>query len=371
MNNNTDYLNSLLDSPSESLNVEIKRWIDPDSPDGKAKIIKSCLAMRNNNGGYLIIGFDNKTGKPDLDHMPTDIYIKFHSDHIQDMVSRFSSVPFEVTVHLREKDGDEYPIIEVGSGIQVPVVTKSELKTEEKYLIKQNTVYVRTLNSNYTVSTSEATYKDYERLMQICFDNREADIGRFIRRHLEGINIEYLFNYFQNNSKAVLLESLNNAKNLLMEGSERFKSKVVDAHLNLDIDLYGWWEVAFIIDGEGPSFTANQDFLNLISSSNPRLTGWPVWLDSRGFSNEMEHPHVINGVWEAIIIGRGVSPGIDFWRIDPDGKFYLRRSLEDDTESDGEPKTQLDFELPIWRVTEALVAGMAFSKAMGCTLPGH
>jgi hypothetical protein len=49
----------------ESLNVELKRWIDPTEPQGIAKIVKATFALHNCNGGFLVIGFDDKTLQPD------------------------------------------------------------------------------------------------------------------------------------------------------------------------------------------------------------------------------------------------------------------------------------------------------------------
>lgn len=37
----------LIDRPSESLNVELKRWIDPDLLEGQVKIVQALLALRN------------------------------------------------------------------------------------------------------------------------------------------------------------------------------------------------------------------------------------------------------------------------------------------------------------------------------------
>ena len=64
----------LVARPAEGLNVEIKRWIDPDDESGVAKIVRACLALRNRNGGYVVIGFDNKTLQPDLAHEPNNVH---------------------------------------------------------------------------------------------------------------------------------------------------------------------------------------------------------------------------------------------------------------------------------------------------------
>ncbi|MGA2214468.1 MAG: hypothetical protein ABSH31_14425 [Bryobacteraceae bacterium] len=56
-------------------------------------------------------------------------------------------------------------------------------------------------------------------------------------------------------------------------------------------------------------------------------------------------------------------------RFDPAGKFYLRRAYEDDLAQgrrSPEPFAELDFVLPILRVSETIAVGLVFAKAMGC-----
>ena len=52
-----ELLERLVERPGETLNVEIKAWLDPAQVADAAKIIKACLALRNRNGGHLVIGF--------------------------------------------------------------------------------------------------------------------------------------------------------------------------------------------------------------------------------------------------------------------------------------------------------------------------
>ena len=133
---------------------------------------------------------------------------------------------------------------------------------------------------------------------------------------------------------------------------------------------HGAWEVGLLIDGDVPPHSVSQEFLNLLSSSNPRYTGWPVWLDSRGFLEKSARPCVFEGAWEALLVfldsdGRN---DIDFMRLSPEGRFYLRRALQDDIQSSRkpEPMTSLDFTRPICGTAEAIAVGIAFAKAMGC-----
>jgi hypothetical protein len=91
-----DQLRALVARPGESLNVEIKRWLDPADPAGIAKIVKAAFALRNRNGGFLVIGFNDKTLEPDLSNAPPDARGAFHQDTIQGLISRHVYEPFEV-----------------------------------------------------------------------------------------------------------------------------------------------------------------------------------------------------------------------------------------------------------------------------------
>lgn len=100
---NEEYLKSLVERPQESLAVELKRWFDPDSLEGKAKIIKACIALRNHNGGFLVIGFDDETGAPDLGHAPARVRSAFHPDKVQALVTKYASEVFEAEVCFLER----------------------------------------------------------------------------------------------------------------------------------------------------------------------------------------------------------------------------------------------------------------------------
>ena len=173
-----DRIQELIERPAESLSVEIKRWINPTHPDGITKIVKTSLAIRNFGGGYIVIGFDNETLDSDTENAPDNVKELFHIDRIQGLVAKYASEPFEVTVEFPEREGQAYPVIVIPSGVKTPVSSKSELINNGKKLIKVNTIYIRSLNSNNTPSTTQASWKDWAQIVEVCFDNREADIGR-------------------------------------------------------------------------------------------------------------------------------------------------------------------------------------------------
>jgi predicted HTH transcriptional regulator len=83
-------IQALVDAPSERLNIEVKPWLDPSSNWGEAIIAKALLALRNQNGGFLLIGF-NDDGSPGSLIKRLDIKSAFHIDNIQQIVFRYAS----------------------------------------------------------------------------------------------------------------------------------------------------------------------------------------------------------------------------------------------------------------------------------------
>ena len=133
-----DQIQSLVDQPSEKLTVELKPWIDPSSKKGQSVIAKACLALRNQNGGFLLIGFDDNGSPLPLEN-GFDVRETFHADNIQKIVSQFASKPFSVEVHFRQRDGVDYPVVQVESGVKTPVACRADLKdTDGKRLLSVN-----------------------------------------------------------------------------------------------------------------------------------------------------------------------------------------------------------------------------------------
>jgi len=46
-------IDGLVANPSEGLNVELKRWLDPTQPAGMEKIVKGVIALRNSNNFFM------------------------------------------------------------------------------------------------------------------------------------------------------------------------------------------------------------------------------------------------------------------------------------------------------------------------------
>lgn len=373
MNSNLFRIEQLVEQPGESLAVEIKRWISPDKPEGIAKIARAAIALRNFNGGYIVIGFDNETLEPDSENEPDDIRSMFHIDKIQRIVSKYSSEQFEVSVEFPVREEHSFVVVAIPAGTRTPVAAKADLNVNGKKLVTANDVYVRSLRSNNTPSTTKAQWKDWSDVVEICFENRESDVGRFLRRHLGGITPDAIRELTLTladgvNIGATVEESL---EDYLKECRSRFEQ--VSSERNIVLPEHGSFEIALIIDEEVSGYSTDQQFLNLIGSSNPDYSGWPIWLDGRGFNSEMR-PYVYKNGWEAIMarLEAEWGSGIDFLRMEPVGRFYQYRALEDDfakvqgSSRAPQPLTSLDFTLPVTRTAEAIAVGIALAKAMGC-----
>lgn len=378
-----EYIKSLVENPRESLRIEVKSWIDPGAPEGKAKILKACIAMRNRGvGGFLVVGFDNATLAPSTTGVPKDVRGAFHADEVNRLVNGHASERFEVHVHFAERDGQEFPVLEVEGGAETIVAAKRRLPDANGVaLVERDDVYVRSLSQNNTPSTGKPRAEDWRTILAPFFDNREADLGGFLRRHLDQRQLGALAGAAasagESRGAAEPLPQVE-ALTLINEGHNRYQAQRLDRGLG-NLPRHGALEVAAVIEGDTPDGPPTQSFLNLIGAANPGYTGWPFWIDSRGFPKEEggpglnldPAPRVIGGGWETFLYR--YEPGswynhLDFWRAEPVGRFYAYRAFEDDiAEGSGYPEamTTLDFRLVVWRVAEAIAVPMAFARAMG------
>ncbi|WP_117195119.1 AlbA family DNA-binding domain-containing protein [Rhizobium terrae] len=356
-------LNDLVAAPSESLNVELKRWIDPFSLHGQAKIAIGCMALRNRNGGYMVIGIDDTTLAPDESNRPSNVTELFHPDVIQQIVSQFASDLFEVKVLFAHRDGALFPVFAVEEGVRVPVAAKRELMDGKRHLIRQDAVYFRTLRSSGIVSSSAATHGDWRDILDICFENREADIGRFLRRHL-GPDNAILSDLNKGDPQPAFRRRV---EGVLAHGDVRRRLAFESPEFSEQAARYsssGAWSVALAFDPPRQADDSDREFLRKMASANPQYTGWPVWLDSSGLDPE-NRPRKKEGAWESVILSdRKVwIDHAEFQWVHARGEFYLWRVYQDDLSEKVEPGTALDLGLLAYRFAEAIAVGLAFAKA--------
>ena len=313
---------------------------------------------------------------PDVANEPRNVRQLFHIDVIQALISRYASIPFEVEIVWGERDGRHYPIIAVPSGVKVPVAAKRDLMDGTRVAIRLDAIYFRSLNANGTPSTTEAKPDDWAEIVEICFDNREADVGRFIRRHLAGVDIASLIAFLGQAAPIGQITPTaptlcDRSLKLITDGEARFQQVVSARNLSAEekqmLDK-GFWSIALVIDPPHTDAIADREFMARIGASNPKYTGWPVWLDASTLSNPENRPNVVKNAYEYLVVSvsHEFSNHIDFAQLDPRGEFFLHRLLQDDgVPSRIRPGQVIDPMLMILRVAEAMGVGIAFAKALG------
>ncbi len=359
-----DELLQRLRSTHESLDTEWKPWLDPTIDIGKATIAKGCIALRNNNGGFLILGIDNN-GRCVNDDVPPDIQVRYHSDNIQEILSKNSTEAFEIRVHFVPLEGHSRVMIEVPSGVKTPVFSKHNLpkndteKNKAGDLMKANIAYVRTLESNGRVSTAQAGSTDWPKLIKNCFDNREADIGAFVRRQLSGIDSESLLIALQSVLAKVTEPT---PKDRLIPYLDSMYLRFVaarDSHVPKAPET-GTREVAAIILGEFSKPELSEQYMYRFLQI-PRHTGWPPFADLTG-GYSLGHRKFVDKGWESFEFVNQTFNFMDFSRMEALGQFYYVEAFADDMHSGSTPMTTLEFLEETNRVAETVAICLAFAK---------
>lgn len=371
MNEKEEIIESFLKNPTESLKIEIKEWLDITSDHGKAKLVKSCIALYNNNGGLLVIGFDNN-GTIKSQFSNEKIKEDFHFDAIQQIISRYSSELIEVSIILHNFKNKLYPFIFIPSGVKRPSYIKSELISKDingnqKILLGNRKIFIRTLSSNGTVSSSEPQQKDWDKLFDYCMENREGDIAKFLQKHLTETHLKTIGDYFTekniNFSKSEK-PNQNPSINCLSYGYKCF----LNTTKNNPLVNHGSFQVAFKINDSNLNIKLSQTLLNLLKVNNPRPSGWPLWVILLNSPDELKKPKKYENRYEGLILDRF---NIDFWVITKEKCFYHYRAFRDDingSETSQAKNAKLKTIDYVWQtqlISESIKTALSFSKSLG------
>jgi hypothetical protein len=361
--------------PTENLRLEFKSWINPSDTADKAKVVKALLALRNRNGGVLMIGIDNGSSVP-LGPAPYDVRSVFHADLIQLLVTTHSSDAFEVDVQFQKIVGVEYPVITVPAGVRVPAVVKRGIEHGGKDILRKGDVLFRTTLANATVSSAPCQVEDWRDLMDVCFENREADIGAFLRRHLSGSGIDQILATLS--SAAGRKQSpTDDARELLIHGHRRLVERLTEKgvpdgkHGRLS---WGGLEVAVVIDPPLNGYAPNVGFRNMILDGATPLTGLQTWPDTRNWTEESSRPDVHDGAWETMLDVVGLWSFLGFTIMDPRGRFYAWRSFDDDASAGQRGDVvgrHFDPLQATKQIIEVLATSLLFCRALGVADAHH
>jgi transcriptional regulator with XRE-family HTH domain len=121
----------------------------------------------------------------------------------------------------------------------------------------------------------------------------------------------------------------------------------------------GWYRLDYALEGDLKKIELHQ-FPAVLRQAEVQYTGWPLFLI-------MDRPELapkeVDGVIECWL--KPAEAGgdrlfadaahCDFWRADPNGRLFLIRGYQEDSQDTFPPRTIFDTTLPIWRLGECVL----------------
>lgn len=361
-----DELQELIRTPREDLDIELKRWMDPNDKNVQAKFAKELLALRNHGGGYLVIGFkDELPPVPDPDRPET--LNAFDSDYFNNIVKRYAEPGFHCMSYAiaHPITGEKYPVVVVPGGAKSPVRCKADSPDGGKS-IKLDTYYIRRPGPE---SSPPQTGSEWDALMQRCLLGRKdellatfsAMLGSSANTFSDGLPISHPIKPF---------EALSNFQRVAVSHLEQLQAEKLSTG-DPACFPHGRYILSAHIIGELKQ-VSQRELLALMSS----LTTYTGWSPLYVFNREELAPYPIDNkiveCWLARAEARD-SAHADYWRVSTDGLVTLVRGHQEDAPEVAEGVggvpvgTGLELTLPVWRVAEYIlrVAELGEKLAVG------
>lgn len=182
----------------EQRNIECKASISWADPVVKAKIVKSILGMSNiSNGGFLIIGVEQREGRFDPVGMQKEDISSFIFDEVSAEVSKYAD-PYTVFKMEIVKDGEkEFLVFIISEFDSIPVICKRDGREN----LKQGGIYTRSrripetclvqtasdLREILEMATEKGVKKFIETSQKVGVKLPETNLDEEYKRDLEGI----------------------------------------------------------------------------------------------------------------------------------------------------------------------------------------
>lgn len=344
-------LADLVDVPRETLDIELKGWVDLDDKVARAKIACHLAALANHGGGYLVFGFTDKLeradGRPErLDH--------YNRDQISGIIKKYLTPAFQCDVALvPASDGAIFPVIRVPSHGVSPIAAKADGPSDSKGRpqgIVSGVYYIRKPGPE---SAPIIGAEEWRPIMRRCVTNdRDAllsEIGGVIAPTAARAQ----------RSATERMEAWHR------ESAERYEDLTFRAHfLDWPVEIReNHCQLSYLLLGGVNTFTpiALRRVLEEVNVQ-VRDTVWTGWSMFFPFTREEiatgVHPEREDGtgidVLETNLLGDGKFDTSlpDFWRYSVDGRATLLRAYREDR-----PKTVAAMERPAgsWLSPETVI----------------
>lgn len=173
---NPKYLVYLLDSPGESHKADYKSAVEfEEETEFSVKLVKHILGFANNDGGYIVIGFNDGDLTIDL-HLTEPVIESYDTTRLAQHVNSYISNQDGVSliVHKQPKDGKIFPIIYIQPFKIYPYFT-SDKAVRRGYgsILKKDCIYFRDEAAQTIEIANESQMKQ---IIDRCVRNRQAEI---------------------------------------------------------------------------------------------------------------------------------------------------------------------------------------------------
>ena len=348
-------LPDLLRNPRESLDVELKVWLDLANDDThRAVLAKAIIAVANHGGGITIFGFEETlAGVAPANGRPASL-ADYSPDRVNSAVNRFAEPAFhcDVEVVTSPTDGLQYPVVVVPGGHHFPI--RSRRNGPNGQGIQQNVYYIRRPGPQ---SEGPQSGQEWDTLIRRCISNARDDLLNSFRLLMEGGAPAPTPQDELATTTAWFDTSLARWEELATELPPDHVARLVHGHYAVGYQFF---------DDRLPQIRG-AEMLERLSRGEVRLTGWPpFWVPTRaGIA-----PYIQNGNIECWL-GRDEedrdSGHVDFWRVSPDGQFFLLRGYQEDGSRNDRtgPGEIFDLTLPTWRMGEVLLHAASMAEQLG------
>ena len=309
----------IIDNLQENLEVEVKNWLNglQDNAD-KAKLAKEIIALANNGGGYVFIGFDDASADlPEIQPNPGE-FEAYTQDTIAAVVHRYVTPPCQCVLKFAARTGSNiiHPVIIVPGNHRTPLYAARGGPNGE---LENGKVYVRRPGGQ---SEAPRNQDDWEKLIERLVKARQSEMLGAIREIIDP-------------SSRILAKEESSIEDWQAESYAAWQQEMVEFEADDPRRLErGHWTVSFAIR---PFKTENLRQLNTaLDREMPRHSGWPPFTY---LHREPARPRPQGDLITAYL--GGLQPEeqpadkmlhCDFWRISRDGKGFMLRPMQEDRE---------------------------------------
>ena len=342
-------LADLLLEPKESLDIEIKAWLDLGDKEHCAALAKAAIALANHGGGTVIIGFTENRATARFEpapERPMDLRA-YGQDAVSAVVAKHVEPNFHCDVHLAQRaaDGLHYPVIRVPAAT-VPIRSKID---SPGGTIKNNCYYTRRPGPK---SEQPGTGQEWDALIRRCVTSSRGSLVDSIRTILLG---------------SPLTSSVGGDASLddwISASREQWQKRVASLPPEAPARFpMGAVFCAYEIESRATVPRA-QGYVEVLASA-PKKTGWAPFLV---IQRPPLSPTNVDGCVEVWLGSEAGDPGhSDYWRASWEGRFFLMRGFQEDARDFPRTVTGKVFDLtiPVWRVAECLIHAAYMADQIG------